>query len=355
MNGARSKFLAGATFTEDKNRRIRGGDAFNELIDLAHARAAAHHVVLKLHLSAQALVFVTETLELACIFDSYRSQPGDGGKELQVVIGKGRGSVARFEVDQTQSLGRSGQGNAKERSSGRRSRRTRRLRGLERSRCVEIEYSDALFHHALSKRTANVDGMVGSLHAIPSGRSGDFSRGGVAKQNGPTLGRNNVKEQPEKLPLERTNVSERSDRGTYLENFKWQLVLVALGASLVLTGKVYSQEIENTNFDTPATSASGNFNTTGPAAVNTAAAIPQQVYTPAAGAAIRTTNELDELGASSFSLTEGPLLAVAIVALGFVIVKKVSARRQNNWRTARNSNSARKTPLIANKPQVLQS
>jgi hypothetical protein len=141
----------------------------------------------------------------------------------------------------------------------------------------------------------------------------------------------------------------------FTKDFKWQLVLVALGASLVLTSKAYSQEIENTDFNAPATSVGSNFNTTAPAAVNTAAAIPQQAYTPAAGAAIRMTNEMGELNASSFSLTVGPLLAVAIVALGSIIVKKVATKRQNNWKSNWNARSARKTPLINNKPQVLQS
>jgi hypothetical protein len=141
----------------------------------------------------------------------------------------------------------------------------------------------------------------------------------------------------------------------FTKNFKWQLVLVALGASLILTGKVYSQEIENTDFNAPAASVGSNFNTTAPAAVNTVAADPQQVYTPATGAAVRATNEMGELGASSFSLTAGPLLAIAIVALCCFIVKKVSTKRQNNRKTTWNSESARKTPIIPNKPQVLQS
>jgi hypothetical protein len=138
------------------------------------------------------------------------------------------------------------------------------------------------------------------------------------------------------------------------KNFKWQLVLVALGASLVLTGKVYSQEIENTNFDTPETSVGSNFNTASPAPANTAAANTQAVYTPAAGAAIRATNEMGELGASSFPLTAGPLLAIAIVGIGWLIVRKVSAGAPENWNDTRND-SARKTPLMTGKTQVLPS
>ena len=143
----------------------------------------------------------------------------------------------------------------------------------------------------------------------------------------------------------------------FSKNLKWQIVLVALGASLILTGKVYSQEIENTNFDTPSSSVASNFdtNTNAPAAVNTAAANPQEVYTPATGAAIRVTNEMGELGASSFPLMAGPLLAVAIVVLGFVIVKRVSANIRNERNARWNAHTARQTTLANRKPQALHS
>jgi len=141
----------------------------------------------------------------------------------------------------------------------------------------------------------------------------------------------------------------------FAKNFKWQLVVVALGACLILTGRVYSQEIENTNFDTPAALAGDNFNNNSSAAVNTTAANPQVVYNPAMGAAIRATNEMGELSAPSFSLTAGPLLAVAILCTCCVIVRKVSASNRSNWKGTWNEHSARKTPLMTQKPQVLPS
>ncbi len=144
---------------------------------------------------------------------------------------------------------------------------------------------------------------------------------------------------------------------TFTKNFRWQMVLVALGACLILSGKVYSQEIENTNFDSPASSVAGNFNTntTAPAALNTSVANPQEVYTPATGAAIRVTNEMGELGASSFPLMAGPLVAVGVIALGCIIVKKVSAKVRNDRGTRWNAHAARQTPLVNRKPQALHS
>src|SRR5215469_4973658 len=141
----------------------------------------------------------------------------------------------------------------------------------------------------------------------------------------------------------------------FTKTFKWQLVLVALGASLVLTSRAYSQEIENTDFQAPAASVGGNFNASASTPLNAAAANSQQVYTPAAGAAIQATNEMGELGTSSFSLTAGPLLAIVLVALGCILVKKVSAKRRNNGQTRSNAQNTRKTPLFTNKAQVLNS
>lgn len=141
----------------------------------------------------------------------------------------------------------------------------------------------------------------------------------------------------------------------FTKNFKWQLALVALGASLVLTNKVCSQEIENTDFRSPDTSVGSNFNASAAAPVNTAAANPQQVYTPAAGTALQTTNEMSELDASSFSLTAGPLLAIVIVALGCILVKRVYGKRRNNWQTNWNDQNSPKAPLITSKSQVLNS
>ena len=141
----------------------------------------------------------------------------------------------------------------------------------------------------------------------------------------------------------------------FARKFKWQMILVALGASLVMTGKVYSQEIENTRFDTPATSVGTGFNTPAPVVANSTAANPQTAMKPTAAIAIQPANAMDGLGAESFSLTAGPLLAIAIIIVGGVIARKISlsrrSARQNPW----NANSVRNKALANRKPQVLQS
>jgi hypothetical protein len=142
---------------------------------------------------------------------------------------------------------------------------------------------------------------------------------------------------------------------SFTKNFKWQLVLVALGASLVLTGRVQSQEIVNTEFDSPASSVGSNFNTTAPAAVNTAAADPQAVSSPVTAAAVRTTNDMGTLGAAGFSLTAGPLVAIAILLAGCLIVRRVAEYRANQARRNWNSYANRNNNLTNRKAQVLHS
>ena len=135
----------------------------------------------------------------------------------------------------------------------------------------------------------------------------------------------------------------------FVKNFKGQLVLVALGASLLMSGKVYSQEISNTDFATPETSVGGNFNTPAPYD----AAKLQTAMAPTA-AAIQPATQLEGVGAESFSLTAGPLLAIGIIIIGGVVVKKLSANRRG-VRTSRNANSANTNALANSKPQALHS
>ena len=66
----------------------------------------------------------------------------------------------------------------------------------------------------------------------------------------------------------------------FSKNSKWQMVLAALGFSLVISARANSQEIVNTEFATPSTSVGSNFNSALPAPETNAAVAPQSVYTP---------------------------------------------------------------------------
>jgi hypothetical protein len=127
----------------------------------------------------------------------------------------------------------------------------------------------------------------------------------------------------------------------FTKNFKWQMVLVALGACLLLTGRAYSQEIVNTEFETPTTSVGSNFNTPATDALNTTAVNPQAVYTPATAIAIRGTNDAEQLSAATLPRESAPIAAIAILLAGCLIVKKVSDNRRNDRNRNWNSPSPR--------------
>lgn len=141
----------------------------------------------------------------------------------------------------------------------------------------------------------------------------------------------------------------------FTKDFKSQMIMVALGACLLLTGRAYSQEIVNTDFGTPATSVGGNFNTAAPAAVNTAAANTQAVYTPAAALSINANNDVDQLSVSTLPRESAPLLAIAIVLVGCAIAKKVSDNRRKERNNKWNSASPRNKAAASSKYYVLHS
>src|SRR5215469_1558388 len=141
----------------------------------------------------------------------------------------------------------------------------------------------------------------------------------------------------------------------FARNFKWQLVLVALGASLVLTARANSQEIVNTEFDTPSTSVGGNFNSPAPAAVTAADSNPQAVYTPGEAITIRTTQQMNELSTPNFLREGGLVLAICVLLVGCAIVKQVITNRRTDPRRTWNSASARNNSLVSPKPYPLHS
>ncbi|HKM66769.1 MAG TPA: hypothetical protein VJX70_06340 [Candidatus Acidoferrum sp.] len=140
----------------------------------------------------------------------------------------------------------------------------------------------------------------------------------------------------------------------FTKNFKWQMVLVALGASLLMTGKAYSQEIDNTNFQAPVASVGSNFNTAAPATTNSLAT-PAVVAYAAAITPVAPVNEPTEASVTSAPMARGTLLAIAILLIGYAIVRKASLTsrndRMNNWKSA----STRTNSLSGRKPQVLHS
>jgi len=142
----------------------------------------------------------------------------------------------------------------------------------------------------------------------------------------------------------------------FSRNYKGQIILAALGFLLLLAARANSQEIVNTDFPTPSTSVSSNFNTPAPAPEYSAAAVaPQSVYTPASALSIRVNNEMQQLNAPSLPREAGMFAAIAILLLACVVMKKVSASRRYDTRSAWNSSPIRAQMLPIRKAQTIHS
>jgi hypothetical protein len=115
----------------------------------------------------------------------------------------------------------------------------------------------------------------------------------------------------------------------FAKTFKTQMILVALGASLVMTGKVYSQEIVNTDFDNPATSIGTNFNAPALATVNTPEAKLQLGSSELAPAAVAPANEPQEANVVGSTRPAAIMLAIAILLLAYAILRRISFNQRN--------------------------
>ena len=102
MNGARHQFLAGAALARDQHRGVPFRHAADELINVAHARAVAHHVVLNIHLGLQAAIFLLEPLHAARIVEREGGDTADGGQQLQVIFVETYLRVAGVQVNNAQ-------------------------------------------------------------------------------------------------------------------------------------------------------------------------------------------------------------------------------------------------------------
>jgi hypothetical protein len=138
-------------------------------------------------------------------------------------------------------------------------------------------------------------------------------------------------------------------------NIKWQLVLAALGVSLFMTSAARAQEIDNTNFETPATSVGANFNTPYAAAADQAVNNAQVQYAAATEAAILPVSEQVEASVDSLPRALGSMIALGVLLIACGILWKNASNRRNDILKTHNSLSMRKTPLPNRKAQALHS
>jgi hypothetical protein len=141
----------------------------------------------------------------------------------------------------------------------------------------------------------------------------------------------------------------------FTRNIKWQLVLAALGVSLFMTSAVRAQEIDNTDFATPATSASGNFNTPSAAAASTAVNNAQVQFALISEASILPANQTEVASVGSFPRTLGSLIAIGVLLIACGLLWKSVGNRGNDTLKNHNSLSMRKNSLPNRKAQALHS
>ena len=141
----------------------------------------------------------------------------------------------------------------------------------------------------------------------------------------------------------------------FTKNIKWQLLLAALGVSLLMTCAIRAQEITNTDFEAPATSVSGNFNTPSAAAANVAVNNAQAESTAVSQASILPADQQEEAGLANFPRALGSLIALGVLLIACGILWKNAGNRQNDTLKTHNSLSMRKNPLPNRKAHALHS
>jgi len=136
---------------------------------------------------------------------------------------------------------------------------------------------------------------------------------------------------------------------------KWQLALAALGVSLFVANAVRAQEIDNTNFESPAMSVGSNFNTPSAAPVNAAANNAQVEYATVSEASILPVNEQVEASVPSVPRTLGTIVAIGVLLIACGLLWKSAGNRRNDTLKTHNSLSMRKNSLPNRKAQPLHS
>jgi hypothetical protein len=141
----------------------------------------------------------------------------------------------------------------------------------------------------------------------------------------------------------------------FTKNIKWQLVLAAMGVSLLMTNAVRAQEIDNANFESPAISVGSNFNTPSAAAANTAVSNAQAEYAAVSEASILPANQQEEVSVGSLPRTLGSMIALGVLLIACGLLWKSAGNRGNDTLKTHNSLSMRKNPLSNRKAQALHS
>jgi hypothetical protein len=127
------------------------------------------------------------------------------------------------------------------------------------------------------------------------------------------------------------------------------------GIFALMMSAARAQEIDNTDFATPATSVGANFNTPYAAAANTAVNDAQITCAAVYEASILPANQQDEVSVASFPRALGSLIALGVLLIACGMLWKNAGNRQNHTLKNHNSLSMRKNSLPNRKAQALHS
>jgi hypothetical protein len=141
----------------------------------------------------------------------------------------------------------------------------------------------------------------------------------------------------------------------FTKNIKCQLVLAALGFSLLMTGAARAQEIDNSDFSAPTASVGNNFNTPSAAAANTVANNAQVEYAKVSEASILPANQQEEAGVDNLPRALGSMIALGVLLIACGMLWKSAGNRGNDTLKTHNSLSMRKNSLPNRKAQALHS
>ncbi len=214
VDGLGHELLAGAALPQDEHGGVGPGDAGDELVDLLHGTALAHHAVLELR-RLQAPVLAHQPLHVADVVERRGQDGGHRAHQPQVVLGKPHPGRAGVHVEHPQHPVEQAQGSAGQRLDAGR---------LEALRLVEVlggqdvvrEHGDPLVHHPLGERPADVDGLSGLLRMVGvalaelAGRVARHHRGAVAGHH--------LQEQLHHPLGERRDAADRVDGGADAEH-----------------------------------------------------------------------------------------------------------------------------------------
>ena len=141
----------------------------------------------------------------------------------------------------------------------------------------------------------------------------------------------------------------------FTKNIKWQLVMAALAASLMLTSAARAQEIDNSTFEPPAMSVAGNFNTPNAGPANQAVATAYIESAAVSEASILRMRQQEEAGAAGIPRTLGTILAIGVLLIGCGLLWKTAGNRRSDTLKIHNSLSMRRAALSNRKAQPLHS